>query len=178
MLGVLVLFFLYSRANRNLHSFPTRRSSDLDPAQIDFLKYDVTNFAHWILNDANVLVIGAGGGRDVLSALAFNQKHVVGVEINGAIINAVNRVFGDFTGHLDRDPRVQFVNDEARSFIARSPEKFDLIQISLIDTWAATAAGAFVLSENSLYTREAWQTFMQHLSDRGVLSVSRWYHKQ
>src|SRR5437867_9999673 len=74
MLGVLVLFFLYSRANRNLHSFPTRRSSDLDPAQIDFLKYDVTNFAHWILNDANVLVIGAGGGRDVLSALAFNQK--------------------------------------------------------------------------------------------------------
>jgi hypothetical protein len=70
---------------------------------------------------------------------------------------------------------VRFVNDEARSFLARSPERFDLIQISLIDTWAATAAGAFVLSENTLYTTEAWELFWQKLTDDGVLSVSRWY---
>ena len=89
----------------------------------------------------------------------------------------MNGRFGDFTGHLDRDPRVAFVNDEARSFIARSPDRFDSIQISLIDTWAATAAGAFVLSENSIYTVEAWRTFFDHLTADGLLSVSRWYFR-
>ena len=69
---------------------------------------------------------------------------------------------------------MRFVNDEARSFIARNDERFDVIQISLIDTWAATAAGAFVLSENSLYTVEAWDIFLSHLTPRGLLSVSRW----
>ena len=114
-------------------------------------------------------MIGAGGGRDVLSALAFGARSVTAVEINKDIIRTVNGRFGDFTGHLDRDPRVRFVNDEARSFVARSPDRFGTIQISLIDTWAATAAGAFVLGENSLYTVEAWTTFLNHLTDDGLL---------
>ena len=67
----------------------------------------------------DVLVVGVGGGRDVLSALLFGQRSVLGVEINQAIVETVNGRFGDFTGHLDRLPRVQFVNDEARSYIAR-----------------------------------------------------------
>src|SRR4029434_8928130 len=104
-----------------------------------------------------------------------NQKQVTGVEINEGIIDLVNRRFGDFTGHLDRDPRVRFVNDQARSYRARLQDRADIIQISLIDTWAATASGAFVLTENSLYTVEAWDLFLEHLSDHGVLSVSRWF---
>ncbi len=148
-------------------------SGDLQAVQ--HLKYDVTNIGYYIQQDPSVLVIGAGGGRDILSALAFGAKSVTAVEINKDIIRTVNGRFGDFTGHLDRDPRVRFVNDEARSYVARSKERFDTIQISLIDTWAATAAGAFVLSENSLYTVEAWTTFLQHLTDDGILSVSRWY---
>src|SRR6185295_11229342 len=146
-----------------------------DPEAVSHLKYDVTNVAHYLRPNSRVVVVGTGGGRDVLSALLFNQRQVTGVEINESIIDLVNRRFGDFTGHLDRDPRVQFVNDEARSYIARSPDRYDLIQISLIDTWAATAAGAFVLSENSLYTLEAWQTFLNHLEPNGVLTFSRWY---
>jgi hypothetical protein len=142
---------------------------------IEHLKYDVTNIAHYLRPDSRVLVVGTGGGRDVLSALAFEQAAVVGVEINKNIIEAVNDRFGDFTGHLDRDPRVTFVNDEARSYVARRPETFDIIQVSLIDTWAATAAGAFVLSENSLYTEEAWATFLKRLNPRGILTFSRWY---
>jgi hypothetical protein len=67
------------------------------------------------------------------------------------------------------------VNDEARSFLARDTGRYDVLQISLIDTWAATAAGAFVLSESAVYTREAWRTFLARLTDTGVLSVSRWY---
>ena len=145
------------------------------PESLEHLKYDVTNLAHWLRRDARVLAVGTGGGRDVLSALAFDQRSVVGVEINEAIIDVVNGHFGRFTGHLDRDPRVTFVNDEARSYIARQRERFDILQISLIDTWAATGAGAFVLSEHSLYTTEAWTLFLDRLTPRGVLSVSRWY---
>jgi hypothetical protein len=142
---------------------------------LEHLKYDVTNVPHWLRRDASVLVVGAGGGRDVLSALAFDQRRVVGVEINGAILDVVNAYFGAFTGHLDRDPRVTFVNDEARSYIARQRERFDILQVSLIDTWAATGAGAFVLSEHSLYTTEAWTLFLERLTPRGLLSVSRYY---
>ncbi|MEX2147768.1 MAG: hypothetical protein WED01_12225 [Candidatus Rokuibacteriota bacterium] len=143
---------------------------------IEHLKYDVTNAPHWLRRDARVLVVGTGGGRDVLSALAFGQREVVGVEINGDIIDVVNAHFGAFTGHLDRDPRVTFVNDEARSYIARQRGRFDILQISLIDTWAATGAGAFVLSEHSLYTTEAWRLFLDRLTPQGLLSVSRYYY--
>ena len=150
---------------------------DGDFAPLEHLKYDVTNIGHYVIKQGRVFVIGAGGGRDVLSALVFDQKQVVAVEMNKAITDAVNKVFGDLTGHLDRHPKVRFVNDEARSYLARTSEPFDLIQISLIDTWAATAAGAFVLSENTLYTSDAWNLFYSRLTDNGILSVSRWYKR-
>lgn len=149
---------------------------DGDPEQIDHLRYDVTNVAHYLRPNADVLVVGAGGGRDVLSALAFGQKSVEAVEINGNIVKTTNKVFGDFTGHLDRIPGVSFVHDEARSHIARTEKRFDILQISLIDTWAATAAGAFVMTENTLYTVEAFRLFLSRLTENGVLSVSRWHY--
>ncbi|MBD2179712.1 hypothetical protein H6S82_17070 [Planktothrix sp. FACHB-1355] len=148
---------------------------DGDFSKLEYLKYDITNLAHYLRKNAKVLAIGSGGGRDILSALLFGQKSVLGVEINHDIINAITKKFGDFTGHLDKNPKVTFVADEARSYIARSQDKFDLIQVSLIDTWAATASGAFVLSENSLYTIEGWKVFLEHLTDKGILTLSRWY---
>jgi hypothetical protein len=151
----------------------TAFDGNLEP--VDFLQHDVTNLAHYLRSNADVLIVGTGGGRDVLSALVFKQQRVVGVEINDQIIGAVNGRFGDFTGHLDRLPNVTFVNDEARSYVARTNERFDIIQVSLVDTWAATASGAFVLTENSLYTVEAWENFLNHLRPNGVLTFSRWY---
>lgn len=148
-----------------------------DTADIAHLKHDVTNLAHWLRRDAEVLVIGVGGGRDVLAALAFDQRSVLGVELNGDILRAVNGRFGDFTGHLDRNPKVTLANDEARSFVARTPRRFDIIQVSLVDTWAATSSGAFVLSESSLYTAEAWDLFLDRLKPGGILSFSRWYFR-
>jgi hypothetical protein len=130
---------------------------------------------HHLRSDAEVLVVGVGGGRDVLSALAFRQNFVVGVEINGDLLDTVNHRFGDFTGHLDRNPRVRLVNDEARSYVSRQRDRFDIIQVSLIDTFAASSAGAFVLTENSLYTVEGWKAFLEKLSADGILSFSRWY---
>jgi hypothetical protein len=147
-----------------------------DLREIEHLQYDIVNAVHLIRSNANVLVIGVGGGRDILSALFYHQKHILGVEINNRILDALTKRFGDYTGHLDRYPQVQLVNDEARSYIARSPQHFDIIQISLIDTFAATASGAFVFTENALYTQEAWKTFIEHLNVGGILSVSRWYY--
>jgi hypothetical protein len=100
---------------------------------------------------------------------------VTGVEINGNVLDALNNRYGDYTGHLDRDPRVRFVRDEARSYLARTERRYDVIHMSLIDTWAATSAGAYALSENSLYTTQAWDLFLDRLSPGGVLSVTRWF---
>ena len=146
-----------------------------DPSDSDRLRNQIQNLPHYIRHDADVYVVGVGGGTDVLSALEFEQRSVTGAEINGDIIDITNEVYGDFTGHLDQDPRVDIVNDEARSYLARTDRRFDLIQISLIDTWAATAAGAFALSENSLYTTEAWDLFMDRLRGDGILSVTRYF---
>jgi hypothetical protein len=149
-----------------------------DPAPLRYLRCDVTNVAHPLRPGARTLVVGAGGGRDVLSAIAFEQPEIVAVELNRAILETVNGRYGDFTGHLDRLPGVTFIEDEARSWLERSRDSFDLIQISLIDTWAATSAGAFVLAENGLYTTEAWEVFLERLSPRGILTVSRWYVRE
>ncbi len=141
------------------------------------LRDDVTNLVHHVRQNADVLVIGVGGGRDVLSALLYKQHSVKGVEINKDILHVTNGVYGDFTGHLDHDPRVSFVNDEAHAYLTRTNSKYDIIQISLIDTWAATSSGAFALSENSLYTTDAWKVFLNRLKPGGILSVTRWYQR-
>jgi hypothetical protein len=149
-----------------------------DPAESDFLRDEIQNLPHHIRREADVFVIGVGGGTDVLSALEFDQRSVTGLEMNGDIIDIAHRRFADFTGHLDDDPRVELVNDEARSYLARTDRRYDLIQISLIDTWAATGAGAYALTENSLYTTEAWNLFLDRLQPGGFLDVTRFYQDE
>src|SRR5437899_5630862 len=144
---------------------------------VEHLKYDVTALAHYLRNPTSVLVIGIGGGRDILTSLAFGQRHVTGVEINPDILRLLTRRFGQYSGSLQNNPDVTLVHDEARSYVARSLESFGIIQASLIDTWAATSAGAYVLTENGLYTKEAWLTFLTHLTPDGILTMSRWYYQ-
>ncbi len=143
--------------------------------ETEFLRYDLTSFAYHLVDQPRTLVIGPGGGRDVLAALASGAPHVTAVEVNPAVVEAVQGPFADFAGHLYERPDVHIAVDDARGYINRSPESYDIIQASLIDTWAAGGSGAFALSENSLYTVEAFQTYYEHLTDRGILSISRWY---
>ena len=65
--------------------------------------------------------------------------------------------------------------DDARSYLSGTEKRFSLIQMSMIDTWASTGAGAFSLSENGLYTVQAWKVFLNRLQERGVFTVSRWH---
>jgi len=150
---------------------------DGDLAKVQFLKFDVTNLAYFLPDRARAAIIGVGGGRDILSAATFGYRDITGVELNPLFVRLLTRdpQFADFT-NLRVLPGVRFFVDEGRSWFARSNEKFDVLQMSLIDTWAATGAGAFSLSENGLYTVQAWQIFPDRLSDRGVFTVSRWFN--
>lgn len=146
-----------------------------DLSTVQFLRNDLTSIAYLLADKPETLIIGPGGGRDVLAALASGAPHVTAIEVNPAVIEAVKGPFADFAGHLYDRPDVSAVVADARGFIERSEDKFDIIQASLIDTWAAGGSGAFALSENSLYTREAFTSYFNHLSENGMLSVSRWY---
>jgi SAM-dependent methyltransferase len=122
-----------------------------------------------------VLIIGSGGGRDILVALLYGARHVRAVEVNPLVYQTAAELFGDFTGHVYSGPRVEPVVGDARSYIANSHERFDVILASLIDTWAASSAGAFALTENLLYTTDAFRDYHAHLEDDGILSISRWH---
>jgi SAM-dependent methyltransferase len=151
---------------------------DGDIAKHAYLKDDVINAAYLVQPAADVAVVGVGGGRDILSALFFGASRIRGIEINPAIFEVLTEKFADFSGHLDRQPGVSLVNAEARSYINHSSERYDLVQISLIDTWAATVAGGLTLTENRLYTVQAWDDFYRALKPGGLLSVSRWYEAE
>ncbi|PWT70785.1 MAG: hypothetical protein C5B46_09210 [Proteobacteria bacterium] len=147
-----------------------------DLQELAFLRYDVTTLGYYLPGRSRSAVIGIGGGRDIFSAQLFGRTDVTGVELNPIFVRLLSSTpgFADFT-NLGLLKGVKLVNDEGRSWFARTGDTFDFIQMSLIDTWAATGAGAFSLSENGLYTVEAWKIFMSRLNPSGVFSVSRWY---
>ena len=143
-----------------------------------YLRYELTALAYHLVERPGgftALVIGPGGGRDLLSALVFGAQHVDGVEINPIIARDVmlDR-FREYSGAVYAHPQVSIHVDDGRSFVRRSAAKYDVIQASLVDTWAATAAGAYTLTENSLYTTEAFGEYIDHLSDDGLLTITRW----
>jgi hypothetical protein len=148
-----------------------------------YLAYELTALGYRLTHETRragrtelrALVIGPGGGRDLLSALVFGATRIDAVEINPIIADDVMRgTFEQYSGGIYRHPRVHVTVDDGRSFVRRSADRYDVIQASLVDTWAATAAGAYTLSENSLYTVEAFADYLDHLSDDGVLTISRW----
>ena len=143
---------------------------------IEHLFYDVTSIAYYLRPTGKACIIGVGGGRDIQCALLFGHDQVVGIELNPIFIDLLKTRFRDFAG-INR-PGVRLVVDEARSYLSRSTESFDLLQMSLTDTWAATGTGAYSLSENTVYTVEAWKVFLSRLSESGIFTVSRWHSEK
>jgi hypothetical protein len=145
-----------------------------DPRELDILRYDLTSLAYYIRHQGRAAIIGIGGGRDLQTASLFGFRDITGVEYNPIVVRLFARDYRDFSG-AGRIPGLRLAVDDARSWFARSQEQFDLIQMSLIDTWAATGAGAFALSENGLYTVNGWKRFLSRLTANGVFTVSRWH---
>ncbi len=123
--------------------------------------------------EPHVLVIGPGGGTDVALAIVTGSPAVTAVEMNPLIVESVRRL-GAEAGNLYDHPRVRLVMDEGRNFIQRTPERFDLIVLGFVDSWASVASGGLSLTENYLYTRDALEAYYDHLTDRGALVIIRW----
>jgi hypothetical protein len=124
-------------------------------------------------------IIGPGGGVDVLRALASGSPSVTGIEINPIIATTIMRDrYADYAYHLYERPDVHIHVTDGRSFIRNAKQEFDVVQMTLVDTWASTAAGAFALSENSLYTVEAFREYFQHLKPDGMVAITRWEFQQ
>ncbi|HYE25676.1 MAG TPA: hypothetical protein VEG32_10805 [Clostridia bacterium] len=125
--------------------------------------------------DGHYAVIGPGGGVDVLRALANGNATVTGIEINPIITRDIMReLYAEYSKGLYLRPDVRIHTGDGRSYIRQTTEQFDVVQMTLVDTWASTAAGAFALSENNLYTVEAFLEYFAKLKPDGMLAITRW----
>ena len=134
---------------------------------MDYLPYE-------LLKANNTLVIGSGGGEDVLIALAGGSRDITAVELNPLIISKT-KDFGKSAGNLYERKEVNVLIDDGRRFISSSNSNYDIITIKLVDSWAAQLAGGYALSENYLYTVEALRQYLEHLDkENGMLVMVRW----
>lgn len=120
-----------------------------------------------------VLVIGVGGGFDILNALNFDASEVTGVEVNAATLKILRETYRDYFQHWVGDPRVKLIHDDGRHHLAASQDKYDIIQLSGVDTYTGTAGAAHVFSESYLYTEEAFRLYFSRLSPSGIINVMR-----
>jgi len=146
-------------------------------------KADLMNAAPSLANvlrpRGDFAIIGPGGGVDVLRAVANGSKEVTGIEINPLIANTIMRDrYAEYAHHLYERPDVHIHVADGRSYLRSSLDRYDVVQMTLVDTWASTAAGAYALSENNLYTVEAFREYFDHLRQDGMIAITRWEFRQ
>lgn len=140
-------------------------------AYLDFL---TSALPYHLLQRPEVLILGTGGGTDILQALALGARTVDAVELNPQVVALAQERFGDFSGRPYSLPGVRLHVGEARGFVAASAARFDLIQVALLDAFSAAAAGLHGLAESYLYTVEALRADLDHLRPGGLLAITRW----
>ncbi len=147
---------------------------DGDTAAMGYLGEMTSALPYALLDAPTVLVLGAGGGADVLAALYHGATSVDAVELNSQMAKLLTETYADFSGDLYGNDQVTLHIGEARSHVASSEEQYDLIQVSLLDSFAASGAGAHALSESYLYTVEAIRDYLKRTTEGGVLAITRW----
>jgi hypothetical protein len=150
----------------------TRFTGDFKP--LDYLDQQTMALPFHLLDRPTTLVLGAGGGADVLRALYHRAPRVDVVELNAQLVDLVAREFAEFTGRIYGRPEVTLHVAEARSFVEGSGHRWDLIQLALLDSYAASAAGVQALGESPIYTIEALQAYLDHLTPGGLVAITRW----
>ncbi len=146
-----------------------------DAGYYDFLDYLPAYLVYTLFDTPSVLIIGSGGGMDIRGALRNRASYVDAVEINPGIFEALHGPLAAYSGNVYTQPNVHGHLAEGRRFVESCNRKYDIVQLSGVDTYSATQAGAFALSENFLYTGEAIQSYFEHLNPEGVLTLTRWY---
>nr|MBC7244710.1 hypothetical protein [Chloroflexota bacterium] len=144
------------------------------PADERFLRYLPTTLAYLLRPRARALVIEPRGGLDLLTALSNGASSVVALESNSLVVQAVREQANKCGTVAYDDPRVTVVLEEARSYLRRSQERFDVVQLSLSDTYQPVISGAYSLSESYAYTVEAFIEYLNHLREEGILVITRW----
>ncbi len=150
----------------------TRFTGELN--ELAYLDYLTSALPYHLLGNPHVLVLGAGGGAEVLQALYQEAQRVNAVELNPQVVDLVRHEFGAFAGGLFDRQDVEIHVAEARGFVTGSDARYDLIQVALLDAFSTAAAGLFALSESYLYTIEAFEQYLRHLTPGGMLAVTRW----
>lgn len=145
-----------------------------DPQSLAFTNYTTNALAYHLRPSAQTLIIGPGGGGEVLTALYHQAQKITAVEMNPLLITLVRDEYARFSGNLYQHPKISVVEDEGRRFIKGDKTKYDVISISLLDSLAAASSGAYSASENYLYTVEAIRDYYQRLAEGGLLSITRW----
>ena len=165
--GLVAKVFIDGGAGTNIISWDGNVESRQElPTWMQYLPFKM-------MQDPKVLVIGSGGGRDIVAALVSGSKYVTSVEINPIIYDTV-KSYGERAGNVYSHEHVNSHVDEGRSFITRSPDRYDIIYVPFVDTWASVSSGGLSVSENFLYTEEGFQEYYNHLSDRGKIVTVRW----
>ena len=145
-----------------------------DRPELEFLRFLPASLPYYLRPVSKVLILGAGGGADVLNALYHDADAVDAVELDRRVIEVVRDVFHKEAGRLYALPEVELFNQEARAFVESTQRTYDLIQLSLLDAFGASTAGVHALHENYLYTVEALQSYYERLTPEGVLAITLW----
>ncbi|HOP63846.1 MAG TPA: hypothetical protein PK358_03695 [Spirochaetota bacterium] len=148
-----------------------------DPGWIDFIRHTASWLPYCMKKETaagRALIIGAGGGEPLLRALSAGFSSIDAVEVNSSVISVMTGALARFSGNIYLDNKVSLYNDEGRSFSRRSPYKYDLIDIPVLDAFNSAASGVYALNESYLYTVESFRDFYGRLSPGGLLSVTRW----
>ena len=138
----------------------------LQGADLEFTSYLPTALAFELRPDANVLLLEPGAGVDILTAIEHGADRVIAVEPNPLIVNAAD--------HIYQQNNVETVNLTGRNFLSRNQELYDLVILSLTDTYHPVRSGAYSLAEEYLYTLESFSDALNALNEDGILAVSRW----
>ena len=147
---------------------------DGDPESIAYLADVTAALPYQLLDEPAVLLLGAGGGDGVLMALYHDAARVDAVELNPRMSAFVAHTYADFAGRIYDDPRVTVHTAEARGFVAQNERRYELIQIGLLDSFAAAGSGVQALNESYLYTVEALREYVDDLKAGGLLAITRW----
>ena len=140
-------------------------------AYLDFL---TSALPYHLLPTPSVLVLGAGTGSDLLQAYYHRVPRVDAVELNPQMVELVQQRYGAYSGRPYSLPGVNTHIGEARGFVAGNRASWDLIQVALLDSFGASSAGLYALSENYLYTVEGLHEYLRHLNSGGMLTLTRW----
>ena len=145
-----------------------------EPSQFGYLDSVTSALPYHLGHPHSVVVLGAGGGSLVRQALYHNAPSITAVELNPQLVELVRKDYHEFSGGLYDLESVDIRIEEARGFFSGNPQRYDLIQVELIDSFAASSAGLLALNESYLYTIEAFGEYFASLTSNGYLAISRW----